>query len=103
MNVTTTTTRKQTSHTFHLLLTIMTFGMWIPVWFFLSIWHHIGPKSKATSITTSDAPPPATSAVAVHSPTTRERWAAAAPVQRYAVIAFGAALAIYVLVAAATR
>lgn len=103
MNVTTTTTRKQTSHAFHLLMCVFTFGMWIPVWFFLIIWHHIGPKSKSTSITTSDAPPAPPSAVAAHNPTARERWTTATPVQRYAVIAFGVALAIYVLVAAVTR
>lgn len=102
MNVTTTTrTRKQTSHTFHLLMCVFTFGMWIPVWFFLSIWHHVGPKAKATSITASDAPP--APVASVHKPTARERWATATPVQRYAVIFLAVALTIYVLVAAVTR
>lgn len=39
--------RKQTSHTTHLILTILTGGLWgIFVWFPLTVWHKAGPKQK---------------------------------------------------------
>lgn len=39
--------RKNTSHTFHLIMTIITGGMWgIFVWLPLTMWHKMGPKQK---------------------------------------------------------
>jgi hypothetical protein len=42
--------RKQTSHTFHLLMTIITAGMWgLFVWFPLTLWHKMGPKKRVVT------------------------------------------------------
>jgi len=42
--------RKGTSHTFHLIMTLLTAGMWgLVVWFPLTIWHRIGPREKITA------------------------------------------------------
>lgn len=42
-------TRKRTSHSLHLFLTIITFGAWgLLVWFPLTLWHKFGPRSKTT-------------------------------------------------------
>lgn len=42
--------RKDTSHTFHLLMTLLTVGMWgLVVWLPLTIWHRIGPRRKVTT------------------------------------------------------
>lgn len=39
--------RKDTSHTFHLIMTIITGGAWgIFVWLPITIWHSMGPKQK---------------------------------------------------------
>lgn len=39
--------RKQTNHTFHLLMTLITCGMWAMfVWLPLTIWHALGPRRK---------------------------------------------------------
>jgi len=39
--------RKQTSHTFHLLMTLFTCGLWaLCVWAPLTIWHAMGPRRK---------------------------------------------------------
>jgi len=45
-----TKVRKDTSHTFHLIMTICTFGMWgLFVWWPLTMWHKIGPKKKVVT------------------------------------------------------
>lgn len=37
--------RKQTSHTFHLVMTILTGGAWaLFIWLPLTMWHKMGPK-----------------------------------------------------------
>jgi hypothetical protein len=42
--------RKGTSHTFHLIMTCCTFGMWgLFVWMPLTLWHKIGPKQKVVT------------------------------------------------------
>lgn len=42
--------RKSTSHTFHLIMTICTFGMWgLFVWWPITWWHAMGPKKKVTT------------------------------------------------------
>lgn len=38
--------RKDTSHTFHLLLTIFTGGLWGIVWACMAGWHAIGPRRR---------------------------------------------------------
>jgi len=39
--------RKRTSHTFHLIMTIITGGAWgILVWIPIILWHKMGPKEK---------------------------------------------------------
>lgn len=45
-----TKTPKDTSHLFHLLMTLMTGGLWMIVWFFMTVWHKAGPRR--TSVTT---------------------------------------------------
>lgn len=45
-----TKTQKDTSHLFHLIMTLMTGGMWLVVWFLTTIWHKAGPRR--TSVTT---------------------------------------------------
>jgi hypothetical protein len=50
--VSTTKVRKHTSHTFHLLMTIFTFGFWgLFVWLPITIWHALGPRRKVKTIT----------------------------------------------------
>ena len=45
-----TKVRKQTSHTFHLIMTICTAGMWgLLVWWPLTMWHKMGPKKKVVT------------------------------------------------------
>jgi hypothetical protein len=45
-----TRSRKDTSHTFHLIMTVLTAGMWgLVVWFPLTVWHRIGPREKSTT------------------------------------------------------
>lgn len=40
-------TRKDTNHGLHLVLTILTCGMWgLCVWLPLTLWHRIGPRKK---------------------------------------------------------
>lgn len=47
---TVTKERRQTSHTFHLLLTIFTGGAWgIFVWLPLTLWHKMGPRKKVVT------------------------------------------------------
>lgn len=41
-----TKTRKPTSHVFHLIMTVMTGGLWLPVWFSLGGWHRYGPRRR---------------------------------------------------------
>lgn len=39
--------RKDTNHTFHLLMTLFTCGMWaVFVWLPLTVWHSMGPRRK---------------------------------------------------------
>lgn len=39
--------RKQTSHTFHLIMTIITVGIWgVLVWLPITLWHKVGPRKK---------------------------------------------------------
>lgn len=41
--------RKRTSHTFHLIMSILTFGLWaLCVWWPLTWWHAMGPRKKIT-------------------------------------------------------
>lgn len=47
--VTTYKVRRQTSHTFHLIMSILTCGIWaILVWWPLTWWHKFGPRKKIT-------------------------------------------------------
>ncbi len=42
--------RRQTSHTFHLILTILTGGMWgLFVWLPITMWHKMGPRRKVVT------------------------------------------------------
>lgn len=45
-----TKVRKDTSHTFHLIMTIFTGGGWgLLVWLPLTMWHKMGPKKKVVT------------------------------------------------------
>jgi hypothetical protein len=45
-----TESQKHTSHLLHLVLTILTGGLWgVFVWLPLTIWHHIGPRQKTVT------------------------------------------------------
>lgn len=47
-----TKTPKDTSHLFHLLMTLMTGGMWLLVWFLVTVWHKAGPRrTYVTTVT----------------------------------------------------
>lgn len=56
-----TKTRKDTSHTFHLLMSIFTFSGWFwLVWLPLILWHKFGPRRKVvTRVRVPVALPPA--------------------------------------------
>lgn len=42
--------RRHTSHTFHLLMTIFTGGIWgLFVWLPMTIWHAMGPRRKVVT------------------------------------------------------
>lgn len=42
--------RRHTSHTFHLIMTWCTFGLWgIFVWLPLGLWHKFGPRKKVVT------------------------------------------------------
>lgn len=42
--------RKDTSHLLHLILTIITAGVWgVLVWLPLTLWHKMGPKKKTVT------------------------------------------------------
>lgn len=47
VKATVTKTRKKTNHMFHLVLTLLTGGLWGLVWLWLVIWHRFGTKDKA--------------------------------------------------------
>ncbi len=47
----TTKVRRRTSHTFHLLMTIFTCGLWAIVWLSIVLWHKLGPRQKVRTIT----------------------------------------------------
>lgn len=39
--------RKSTSHTFHLVMTLLTCGMWaLFVWLPITVWHKLGPRRR---------------------------------------------------------
>lgn len=43
-------TRKDTSHTFHLILTVCTGGTWgLFVWLPMILWHRYGPRQKTVT------------------------------------------------------
>ena len=43
-------TRKDTSHLFHLIMTILTFGVWgLLVWLPMTLWHKLGPRRKTVT------------------------------------------------------
>jgi hypothetical protein len=45
-----TKVRKPTAHTFHLVMTILTCGMWgIFVWWPITWWHAAGPRRKVVT------------------------------------------------------
>mgnify|MGYP000916116495 FL=1 len=45
-----TYSRKRTSHTFHLVMSIITAGAWaLLVWLPLTLWHKFGPRSRAVT------------------------------------------------------
>lgn len=44
-----TRSTRETSHTFHLIMTILTCGLWGFVWIAISIWHKVGPRKKTTT------------------------------------------------------
>lgn len=51
-SVSTTKVRKNTSHTFHLIMTFCTFGLWgLFVWLPITIWHALGPRRKVKTVT----------------------------------------------------
>ena len=39
--------QKRTSHTFHLVMTLLTFGAWGVVWLAMTLWHELGPRAKS--------------------------------------------------------
>lgn len=43
--------RKRTNHTFHLIMTIITGGVWgIFVWVPMILWHKLGPRKKIVTV-----------------------------------------------------
>lgn len=43
-------TKKDTSHTFHLIMSVITLGTWaVFVWIPITIWHKVGPKKKTVT------------------------------------------------------
>jgi hypothetical protein len=46
--------RKRTSFGGHLLMSILTLGLWVPVWAFMAVWHAVGPRRKI--VTTYEEP-----------------------------------------------
>lgn len=41
--------RKKTSHLFHLIMTLLTGGLWGFVWVGIIIWHSVGPRKKTVT------------------------------------------------------
>lgn len=42
--------RQETSHTFHLIMTLLTCGLWaVCVWGPITIWHAIGPRKRSVT------------------------------------------------------
>ncbi len=41
--------RKDTRHGLHLILSIVTLGMWVPVWFLVGLWNALGPRRKSVT------------------------------------------------------
>lgn len=37
---------KDTSHVLHLILSILTVGLWVPVWIGVVLWHKMGPREQ---------------------------------------------------------
>lgn len=45
-----TKTRRETNHTFHLLMTVLTCSLWaFVVWLPMILWHKLGPKKKVVT------------------------------------------------------
>jgi hypothetical protein len=41
--------QRRTSHGFHLFMSMITLGLWLPVWVGMTLWHHAGPRAKAVT------------------------------------------------------
>lgn len=42
--------RKRTNHTFHLLMTVLTFGFWgLFIWIPMILWNKFGPREKVVT------------------------------------------------------
>jgi hypothetical protein len=39
-------TRKRTSHGFHLTMSLITLGAWVPIWILVTMWNAWGPRAK---------------------------------------------------------
>lgn len=44
-----TKTRKSTGHGFHLLASLCTGGLWVPVWAGMFSWHKVGPRRRTVT------------------------------------------------------
>jgi hypothetical protein len=51
MSKTVTTSKRHTSHTFHLIMSLITFGLWIPVWIWMTCQNVIIPEKTVTRTT----------------------------------------------------
>lgn len=45
----TTKQRRKTGHLFHLVMTCVTGGLWLPVWIYQTVWHKVGPREKVVT------------------------------------------------------
>jgi hypothetical protein len=41
--------RRRTNHLLHLVLSCLTLGLWLPVWFFVHLWNKRGPREKVVT------------------------------------------------------
>jgi len=48
MSKTVTTSKRHTSHAFHLIMSIITVGLWIPVWIWMTFQNMIIPEKTVT-------------------------------------------------------
>lgn len=44
-----TKTHRDTSHTFHLIMTVCTLGLWLPVWAIMAVVNAVGPRKKSVT------------------------------------------------------